>query len=415
MEQKKRGLSLGTKLTGVYALFIIIVAGVLSVSLYIQLRTEQHNAMRRRVRDIVNLVVPQIDGTFHSYIMVPDDIRSSYYRIISETLEKTQAASDDIAHIYTLRQKEDGTIVLVVDLPNESGIRRPVGEKPRVVPLLLQNSIDRLDQTLIEGQPSEDAFGEMVMRGYGPIYDSNGRLDGVLVVELDASMILANRKWARNEALITFFIILPIVLTLGLWVVQRMIAPIEELVHGAEYITRGQLHHIVEVHSQDELGRLARAFNTMAESLQKQMATEQQAMDDLRESNEQMRKLLDIIRELETPVIPIKDRALLVPLVGYLDKDRAENINQTVLDAVYQRRAKIVILDVTGISQVDTAVAHHIEQLALGIRLLGGKTIISGMRAEVAQTVVALGVHLDDVQVMSQLEHAIRQVFGRTI
>ena len=100
------------------------------------------------------------------------------------------------------------------------------------------------------------------------------------------------------------------------------------------------------------------------------------------------------IRELSTPVIRVHDRVLLLPLVGTVDSHRAQQIMETLLLRVVEEQAKAVIVDIAGVPVVDTKVADHLLKTTAAVRLLGAETILTGISAMVARTIVQLGVDL---------------------
>ncbi|OAN49699.1 anti-anti-sigma factor [Chloroflexus islandicus] len=111
----------------------------------------------------------------------------------------------------------------------------------------------------------------------------------------------------------------------------------------------------------------------------------------------EQQRLLDLVAELELPILPIDDHVLLAPLVGNLDSRRAEQLRSRILEMVAAKRAHTVIIDITGITLIDTAVARALIDTAAAIRLLGARTIISGIRPAVAQTLVHLNAGLDEI------------------
>jgi anti-anti-sigma regulatory factor len=120
-------------------------------------------------------------------------------------------------------------------------------------------------------------------------------------------------------------------------------------------------------------------------------------------------RLLDLVQTLELPVISLGAGVLAVPLVGSVDSRRAQAIQARLLDHVAHNRAHTVVLDVTGISVIDTAVAQELLTTAHAIRLLGARTIISGMSAAIAQTIVGLGIVLDDIETVRDLGQALER------
>jgi rsbT co-antagonist protein RsbR len=113
------------------------------------------------------------------------------------------------------------------------------------------------------------------------------------------------------------------------------------------------------------------------------------------------------IRELSTPVIKVHDRILLLPIVGTVDTQRAYQIMETVLVQVVEQQAKVMILDIAGVPVVDTKVADHILKTTAAVQLLGAQTILTGISASVARTVVQLGVEITRMHTRSKLSEGI--------
>lgn len=113
------------------------------------------------------------------------------------------------------------------------------------------------------------------------------------------------------------------------------------------------------------------------------------------------------ITTLFNPVLNVWDGVLAVPLVGLLDVRRADRIIATILKAASHAQAQCVILDVTGVSIIDTAVAHHLIQAAQALSFLGAKVALVGIRPEIAQTLVMLNVTLRHVTILADLQSAI--------
>ncbi len=113
------------------------------------------------------------------------------------------------------------------------------------------------------------------------------------------------------------------------------------------------------------------------------------------------------IRELSTPVIKVHDRILLLPIVGTVDTQRAHQIMETVLVQVVEQQAKVMILDIAGVPVVDTKVADHILKTTAAVQLLGAQTILTGISASVARTVVQLGLEITRMHTRSKLSEGI--------
>jgi GAF domain-containing protein len=115
----------------------------------------------------------------------------------------------------------------------------------------------------------------------------------------------------------------------------------------------------------------------------------------------------EMIAELSTPVIPIWDRVLLAPIIGTLTSDRAALMTDALLEKAAGGGADVVILDITGVRIIDTEAAQHLRNTASAIGVLGARCIITGIRAAVAQTLVHLGITLDDIQTRRKLSDAL--------
>ncbi|HSD89279.1 MAG TPA: protoglobin domain-containing protein [Kofleriaceae bacterium] len=115
----------------------------------------------------------------------------------------------------------------------------------------------------------------------------------------------------------------------------------------------------------------------------------------------------EAIRELSTPVLQIRDRMLLLPLIGVIDTHRARLITENLLHAVREARAKVVVMDVTGVATIDSKVANHLVQTVTAARLMGAHTIVTGVTADVAQSMVALGIEMTPFKTVGDLQGGI--------
>jgi rsbT co-antagonist protein RsbR len=115
----------------------------------------------------------------------------------------------------------------------------------------------------------------------------------------------------------------------------------------------------------------------------------------------------DAIRELSTPVLELSDGLLLLPIVGVVDSHRARQMTEHLLTAIRAHRAKVVVVDITGVPAVDTMVANHLVQATEAARLLGAASIVTGLSAEVAQTMVKIGINLSGLNTVGNLRGGI--------
>ena len=116
------------------------------------------------------------------------------------------------------------------------------------------------------------------------------------------------------------------------------------------------------------------------------------------------------LRELSVPVLEVEERVLIAPLVGTVDSDRARELTERLLEAIRDRRALGVVLDITGVPVVDSNVANHIAQTAAAAKLMGASVIVTGMSPAIASTLAALGDPLTTVPCASALRDGIDNI-----
>ncbi|HYF62000.1 MAG TPA: PAS domain-containing protein [Herpetosiphonaceae bacterium] len=119
---------------------------------------------------------------------------------------------------------------------------------------------------------------------------------------------------------------------------------------------------------------------------------------------QEIERQVSTLDELSTPLIPILDHVLVMPLIGAMDTQRIKNIIDALLQGVMHHQARIAIIDITGIPVVDSQVAMGFVHAAQGVQLLGARVIVTGIRPEIAQTLVGLGLNLDGLTTRSTLQ-----------
>jgi rsbT co-antagonist protein RsbR len=122
-----------------------------------------------------------------------------------------------------------------------------------------------------------------------------------------------------------------------------------------------------------------------------------------------MRKQQEAIRELSTPVLQIRERLLLLPIIGVIDTHRARLITDGLLHSIRATRAKVVVMDVTGVATIDTKVANHLIQTVTAARLMGAHVIVTGLSSDVAQALVGLGLDLAKLNTAGDLQGGIEE------
>lgn len=154
------------------------------------------------------------------------------------------------------------------------------------------------------------------------------------------------------------------------------------------------------------VGALEQLVADQATRLERAVAESEERAARLARSEVALRAAID---ELSTPVLEVALDTLALPLIGVIDSRRAAQIMERLLGAVAEKRARVVIIDVTGVAAIDTSTADHFMKLIRAVRLLGARCILSGVQPAVAATLVAQGVHIGGVHTSQTLRDAIQQ------
>lgn len=120
-----------------------------------------------------------------------------------------------------------------------------------------------------------------------------------------------------------------------------------------------------------------------------------------------------LLKELSTPVIPILDRVIIMPIIGSIDSSRAQDMTRALLTGITNNRARFVVLDVTGVPVVDTGVAQHLNRTIQAARLKGAQTIVTGISDSIAETIVDLGMDWHDIETQRDLQTGLLSVMNR--
>jgi rsbT co-antagonist protein RsbR len=133
------------------------------------------------------------------------------------------------------------------------------------------------------------------------------------------------------------------------------------------------------------------------------------AVSFVRERERVIRKQEESIRELSTPVLQVRERLLILPIIGVLDNQRAHQLTDQLLQGIRTHRAKVVVIDITGVADVDQAVADHLVKTVDASRLMGASVIITGLSSEIAKTLVTIGVDLTKMDTIGDLQGGIEE------
>ncbi|WP_437935169.1 PAS domain-containing protein [Sorangium sp. So ce341] len=169
--------------------------------------------------------------------------------------------------------------------------------------------------------------------------------------------------------------------------------------------------HMVKVPLKDENGVCRYLLAMVADITERKRAEE--AMQKELEWIATQRELLAVIQELSTPVIPVHEGVLVVPLVGTLDSGRGAQLLETLLQGIERHRAETVLIDITGVPVLDADVAARLLQATRAAALLGATCVLVGASPDVARTLVAQGIDLGDLLTQRDLEAGIRYALAR--
>jgi len=134
----------------------------------------------------------------------------------------------------------------------------------------------------------------------------------------------------------------------------------------------------------------------------------------LKSREEIIRRQQEEMLELSTPVVKLWDGILALPLIGTLDSARTQVVMESLLESIVQTNSRVAIIDITGVPTVDTVVAQHLLKAVTAARLMGADCIISGVRPQIAQTIVHLGINLLDVITKATMSDAFRLALQKT-
>ena len=133
------------------------------------------------------------------------------------------------------------------------------------------------------------------------------------------------------------------------------------------------------------------------------------AVSFVEERERVIRQQQDSIRELSTPVLPVRERLLILPIIGVLDTERARQLTEQLLLGIRTHRARVVVIDITGAPEVDESVANHLVRTVDASRLMGASVIITGLSPEIAQTLVTIGVDLSKMNTIGDLQGGLEE------
>jgi rsbT co-antagonist protein RsbR len=154
----------------------------------------------------------------------------------------------------------------------------------------------------------------------------------------------------------------------------------------------------------DKLNRILDAYEPAANRIAITVA-----VGFVQERERTIREQQEAIRELSTPVLPVRERLLILPIIGVIDPQRARQLTEQLLRGIRTNRARVVVIDITGVAAMDSHVANHLVLTVEASRLLGATVIVTGLSPEIAQTLVNIGVDLGKMNTVGDLQGGIEE------
>ncbi|HMY16452.1 MAG TPA: cache domain-containing protein [Polyangium sp.] len=202
--------------------------------------------------------------------------------------------------------------------------------------------------------------------------------------------------------------------------------PLTQLRGAIGQVTLGNRAPVLDTARDDELGELAASFLVMAKAVDEREKAQKEAEEAIvvlnrelelnlereKERNEQLVTLQREVDEHSTPVLEVAKHVLALPIIGLLDSTRGQKIMDRLLDAIVAKKARLVILDVTGTRDIDETATEQLSKVVSAARLLGAKCVLTGVRANVARTMVMHGADLQSVETLASLGQALERYFG---
>ncbi|MEM8536092.1 MAG: STAS domain-containing protein, partial [Chloroflexota bacterium] len=190
---------------------------------------------------------------------------------------------------------------------------------------------------------------------------------------------------------------------------QAFVDAVNDAYHQAD-ADRALLERSLEISSQELTERYQRLQQELVEREQQDRALHLAEEEHVRLQEEIIRVQAATLEQLSTPLIPLNDHVVVMPLIGTMDDRRTQQVLETLLHGLSDTQADIAILDITGVGVVDTQVAQGLIQAAQAAQLLGARVVLTGIRPEIAQTLVGLGIDLSTIVTHSTLQSGIASV-----
>jgi rsbT co-antagonist protein RsbR len=278
-------------------------------------------------------------------------------------------------------QADDGSVGPPLQAPeiDTSLLRELVAYLREHRPELREAWVERIAEAqLLRVMTPEEIFSEMTA-----VYDN-------YVDALETGSVEALRAYAR---------------ALSERIIHRGVETHEVL--GIVVLLRDVLGRALFVHHQGDYELLNRVLDAYEPAANRIAVTV--GVSFVEERERVIREQQAAIRELSTPVLQVRERLLILPIIGVLDSQRARQLTEQLLGAIQTNRAKVVVIDITGVASIDVTVANHLVQTVEASRLMGASAILTGLSSGIAQTLVDLGVDLGSMRTVGDLQGGLEE------
>jgi methyl-accepting chemotaxis protein len=234
----------------------------------------------------------------------------------------------------------------------------------------------------------EDYRGLPVLSAFRPLDITD--VHWVLVSEMDRAEAFAGIRALQRSMLVVLALVVGGSVLLAILFSRGLIRPLRGLSERANELAEGRLDVEIDTRREDEIGQLARSFDSMRKSL-KSLVERQEASIDA----------------LSAPLIPLRAGIALMPLVGEFDRGRVERLRETLVQGIYEEGARAIIIDVTGIRVFDPELGRGLAQVSAAARLLGAEVVLTGVQPGIARGLADAGERLSDVATRRTLQEGI--------
>jgi anti-anti-sigma regulatory factor/HAMP domain-containing protein len=233
-----------------------------------------------------------------------------------------------------------------------------------------------------------DYRGIPVLSSYKPLEIPG--VNWVIMSEIDEAEAFAPSQTFARSLLIASIILLGAIVILAIFFARSITRPLETLTENASELAEGNLDVTIDTSSKDEIGDLSRSFDSMRQSINQFILRQNEAID-----------------ALSTPLIPLSDDIVVMPLVGELDDRRLQNVSELLTEGLYSSSARVAILDLTGVPRLDEAVAMSLLRVAKKANLLGAQVVITGLQPQVAAELTELNLDLESINTERSLQNGV--------